>query len=108
MDTLSSAAPSKRHSPPKAYFFDELQEVKTISAQQDEELRQMEARLQILEVKHMKKRLAKLELKNERSSHSIHGRHHSPRHSSKGSSNAHNRHHHGHVLRSSNTYGSFE
>ena len=74
MDTLSSSAPSKRHSPPKAYFIDELQEVKTISAQQDEELRQMEARLQILEVKHMEKRLAKLELKHERSSHSIHGR----------------------------------
>jgi len=41
-------------------------------------------------------------LKQERSSHSIHGRHHSPRHSSKGSSNAHShgeehrrkRHHH--------------
>jgi len=46
MDTLSSSAPSERHSPPKAYFIDELQEVKTISAQQDEELRQMEARLQ--------------------------------------------------------------
>jgi len=102
MDTLSSSAPSKRHSPPKGYFIDELQEVKTISAQQDEELRQMEARLQILEVKHMEKRLAKLELKHERSSHSIHGRHHSSRRSSEDSSNAHGhgedyrrrRHHH--------------
>jgi len=44
MDTLSSAAPSKRHSPPKAYFIDEVQEVKTITAQQDEELRQMETK----------------------------------------------------------------
>jgi len=74
MDTLSSAAPSKCHSPPKSYFIDELQEVKTISAQQDEELRQMEARLQILEVKHMEKRLSKLPMKHERSI--PHGQHH--------------------------------
>jgi len=52
----------------------------------------------------LEERLAKVELKQERSSHSIHGRHHSPRHSS----NAHGQHHHGHVLKSSNTYGSFE
>ena len=32
--------------------------------------------------------MAKVELKQERSSHSIHGRHNSPRHSSKDSSNA--------------------
>ena len=62
----------------------------------------MEARLQILEVKHMEKRLAKHELKHERSSHSIHGRYHCPRRSSKDSSNAYGhgedygrrRHHH--------------
>ena len=62
----------------------------------------MEASLQILEVKHMEKKLTKLKLKHERSSHSIHGTHHSPRRSSKDSSHAHNhgedygrrRHHH--------------
>jgi len=43
MDTLTSAAPSKRYSPPKAYCIDELQEAKTKLAQQDEELRQIEA-----------------------------------------------------------------
>jgi len=58
-------------------------------------------------IRRMEKKLTKLELKHERSSHSIHGRHHSPSHSSKDSSNAHGQHHHGHVLRSSNTYESF-
>ena len=50
----------------------------------------------------LEERLAKVELKQERSSHSIHGEHHSSRHSSKDSSNAHDhgedyrrrRHHH--------------
>jgi len=74
MDTLSSAAPSKCHSHSKAYFIDELQEAKTILAQKYEELRQMEARLQILEVKHMEKRLSKLAMKHERSI--PHGQHH--------------------------------
>jgi len=74
MDTLSSAAPSKRHSPPKSYFIAELQEAKTKLAQQDEELRQIETRNQILEVKHMEKRLSKLAMKHERSI--PHGQHH--------------------------------
>jgi len=57
MTTLSSAAPSKRHSHSSAYFITELQEIKTKLAQRDEELRQMETKLQILDVKHMQKRL---------------------------------------------------
>jgi len=55
MATLSSAAPYKRHSHSNAYFINELQEIKTILAQRDEELRQMETRLQILDVKHKDK-----------------------------------------------------
>ena len=50
----------------------------------------------------MERQLQKVNLKQEKSSHSIHGSHHSHRHSSKGSSNAHGheedhrrrRHHH--------------
>ena len=61
-------------------------------------MRQIEARFQILEVKHMEKRLAKLELKHERCSHSIHGRHHSPTRSSNahghGDDYGRRRHHH--------------
>ena len=97
MDTLSSAAPSKRHSPPKAYFIDELQEVKTISAQQDEELRQLETRLQILEVKHMEKRLSKLAMKHERSIPHGHGEEHRRRrnhHHSYGDSHHREERHH--------------
>ena len=89
MATLSSATPFKRHSHSTAYFITELQEIKTRLAQRDEELRQMETKLQILDVKHMEKRLSKLAMKHERSI-------------------PHVQHHHGHVLRSSNTYGSFE
>jgi len=89
MDTLSSATPSKRHSHSNAYFINELQDIKTILAQRDEELRQMETKLQILEVKHMEKRLSKLAMKHERSI-------------------PHGQYHHGHVLRISNNYGSFE
>jgi len=72
MATLSSATPSKRHSHSTAYFITELQEIKTKFAQWGEELRQMETKLQNLNIKHMEKILAKLELKQERSSHSIH------------------------------------
>jgi len=64
----------------------------------------MEERLAIKDeaMQKLEERLAKVELKQEKSTHSIHGRHHSPRHSSKGSSNAHGhgkenrrrRHHH--------------
>jgi len=49
MATLSSAAPPKRHSHSNEYFINELQEIKTILAKRDEELRQMETKLQILE-----------------------------------------------------------
>jgi len=89
MATLSSATPSKRHSHSNAYFITELQEIKTKLAQRDLELRQIETKLQILDVKHMEKRLSKLAMKHERSI-------------------PHGQHHHGHVLRSSNNYGSFE
>ena len=89
MATLSRAAPSKRHSHSNAYFITELQEIKTKLAQRDEELRQMETKLQILDIKHMEKRLSKHSMKHERSI-------------------PHGQHHHGHVLRSSNNYGSFE
>jgi len=74
MASYSSSDSSKQHSPS---VFDELKKAKRTITLNDEAIRRME------------KRLEKLELKHERSSHSIHGRHHSPRHSSKDSSNAH-------------------
>ena len=55
----------------------ELKEAKRALALKDEALQRLE------------ERMAKVELKQERSSHSIHGRQTSPRHSSKDSSNAH-------------------
>ena len=67
-------------------------------------MQKLEERLALKDdvMQRLEERLAKVELKQERSSHSIHGRHHSPRHSSKDSSNAHGhgedyrrrRHHH--------------
>ena len=110
MDTYSSAESSKPQSTHKAYVLNELKEAKRALALKDEAMQKLEARLAIKDdvMQRLEERLAKVELKQERSSHSIHGRHHSPRHSSKGSSNAHDQHHHGHVLKSSNTYGSFE
>jgi len=96
MDTYSSAESSKPHATHKAYVLNELKEAKRALALKDEAMQRLE------------ERLTKVELKQERSSHSIHGRHHSPRHSSKDSSIPHNQHHHGHVLKSSNTDGSFE
>ena len=90
MDTYSSAESSKPHSTHRAYVLNELKEAKRVLALKDEAMKKLEERLE------------KVELKQEKSSHSIHGRHHSPRHFSKGSSNAHDhgeyhrrrRHHH--------------
>jgi len=93
MATYSSGDSSKPHSPHRAYVLNELKEAKCALALKDEAMKKLEERLQ------------KVELKQDRSSHSIHGRHHSHRHSSKGSSNApdheeeHRRrihHHHSH------------
>ena len=77
MDTYSSAESSKPHSTHKAYVLNELKEAKRAFALKDEALKRLE------------ERMAKVELKQERSSHSFHGRQTSPRHSSKDSSNAH-------------------
>jgi len=77
MDTYSSVESSKPHSTHKAYVFNELKEAKKTLALKEEALQRLE------------KRMAKVELKQERSSHSFLRRHNSPRHSSKDSSNAH-------------------
>jgi len=90
MATYSSGDSSKPHSPHRAYVLNELNEAKCALALKDEAMKKLEERLQ------------KVELKQDRSSHSIHGSHHSHRHSSKDSSNAHGheeehrrrRHHH--------------
>jgi len=103
MDTYSSVESSKPHSTHKAYVLNELKEAKQALALKDEAMQKSEDRLAIKDDVMLKlERLAKLELKHERSSHSFHGRHHSPRDSSKDSSNAHGhgedyrrrRHHH--------------
>jgi len=49
---LSSGESSKPHSPQKAYLVGELKDVKLTIAQKDEVIRQMEARLQRLEMDH--------------------------------------------------------
>ena len=77
MDTYSSAKSSKPHSTHKAYVLNELKEAKKALAKKDEALQKLE------------ERMAKVELKQERVSHSFHGRQTSPRHSSKDSSTAH-------------------
>jgi len=92
MDTYSSAESSKPYSTNKAYVLNELKEAKRALALKDDALQRLE------------ERMAKVELKQERCSHSIHGRQTSPRNSSKDSSNAHghgeeyrrrrHRHHH--------------
>ena len=90
MDTYLSVESSKPHSTHKAYVLNELKEAKRALALKDEAMKKLEERLE------------NVELKQEKSSHSIHGRHHSLRHSSKGSCNAHGhgeehrrrRHHH--------------
>ena len=92
MDTYSSAESSKPHSTHKAYVLNELKEAKRALALKDEAMQKLEDRLALKDdvMLKMEERLAKLELKHERSSHSIHGTHHSPRRSSKDSSHAHN------------------
>jgi len=90
MATYSSGDSSKPHSTHQAYVLNELKEEKRALALQDEAIKKLEGQLQ------------NVNLKQEKSSHSIHGSHHSHRHSSKGSSNAHDhgeehrrrRHHH--------------
>jgi len=90
MATYSSGDSSKPKSPHRTYILNELKEAKRALALKDEAMKKLEERLQ------------KVELKQDRSSHSIHGSHHSRRHSSRGSSNAHGheeehrrrRHHH--------------
>jgi len=52
MANISSGQSSKPHSPQKAYLIGELKDVKLTNAQKDEVIRQMEARLQRLEMDH--------------------------------------------------------
>jgi len=52
MPNLSSGESSKPHSPQKAYLIGELKDAKLTIAQKDEVIRQMEARLQRLEMDH--------------------------------------------------------
>ncbi|XP_068475102.1 uncharacterized protein [Phaseolus vulgaris] len=77
MDTYSSAESSKPCSTHRAYVLNELKEARKALAQKDEALQRLE------------ERMAKIELKQEGVTHSLHSRHISPRHSSKSSSNAH-------------------
>ena len=76
MAHFSSGESSKPCSPQKAALIEDLKNVRQSNAQYLEVLSQMETRLRILEVQRMEKRLSKLELKYERSSHSNHARHH--------------------------------
>ena len=78
MDTYSSAESSKPCSTHRAYVLNELKEARKVIAEKDDALQRLE------------ERLAKFELKQERVS-PRHDRHHSPRHSYKGSSS----HNHG-------------
>jgi len=91
MDTYSSTESSKPHSTHKAYVLNELKEEKRALALKDDAMQKMEERLAIKDeaMQKLEERLAKVELKQEKSTHSIHGIHHSPKHCSKGSSNAH-------------------
>jgi len=50
MDHISSGESSKQHSPQKAFLIGELKEAKRTIAQKDEAMRQMEERLQRLEM----------------------------------------------------------
>jgi len=85
MDTYSSVESSKPHSTNKAYVLNELKEAKRALALRDEAMQKLEERLEIKDeaMQKLEERLAKVELKQEKCSHSIHGRHHSPRNSSK-------------------------
>ena len=62
MDTYSSVESSKPHSTHKAYVLNELKEAKRALAIKDEALKRLE------------EWMAKVELKQERSSYSFHGR----------------------------------
>jgi len=77
MDTYSSVESSKPRSTHRAYVHNELKEATKALAQKDEALQRLE------------ERMAKIELKQEGVTHSLHDRQPSPRHSSKSSSNAH-------------------
>jgi len=52
MDHLSSGESSKQNSPKKAFRIGELKEAKKTIAQKEEEMRQLEERLLILEMRH--------------------------------------------------------
>ena len=52
MDHLSSGESSKQHSPKKGFLIRELKEAKRTITQKEEEMRQLEVRLQILESAH--------------------------------------------------------
>ena len=60
MDNFSSSESCKPCSPQKAALIEDLKNARQSNAQYLEMMRQMEARLQILEVKHMEKRLSNL------------------------------------------------
>ena len=79
MASYSSSGSSKQHSSSKASSLDELKKAKRTIILNDEAIRKLEERLQ------------SLEMKQARSSHSIHGEHHHHRPSSRGSSNDHGR-----------------
>ena len=68
-----------QHSPSKASVLGELKEAKQTITLKDEAIRRLEEKLQ------------SVEMKQARSSHSIHGEHHHHRPSSRGSSNDHGR-----------------
>ena len=52
MDHISSGESSKQHSPQKAFLIGELKEAKKTIAQKEEEMRQLEEKLQRLEMCH--------------------------------------------------------
>jgi len=96
MASYSSSDSSKQHSPSKTYFLVELKMANRTINLKDEAIRKLEERLQ------------RLEMKKPRSSNSINEKRHSPRLSSRGSSNDHGReeehrrrrhHHHFHGYR---------
>ena len=79
MASYSRSDAYKQHSPSKASVLGELKEAKRTITLQDEAIRRLEEKLQ------------STEMKQARSSHSIHGERHFHRPSSRGSSNDHGR-----------------
>jgi len=79
MASYSSDASYNQHSPSTASVLGELKEAKRTISLKDEAIRRLEEKLQ------------SIEMKQARSSHSIHGEHHHHRPSSRGSSNDHGR-----------------